>query len=116
MVVLRVAVLTSTAAKSMIEELVGGERDVYVVALPVHAIGMLRAPTIARILERRRDIAEKLRSADAILVPGSVDGDTRVIEGVIGRPVYKATRSPVHLPAVIAYLIAAGRLSTVEPA
>lgn len=113
---MRIAVLTSSTAREMIEEVVGELSDVLVVALPVHAIGMLRTSTIARILERRREIAEALRDADIVLVPGSVEGDTRVIEEVVGRPVYKATRSPVLLPAVINHLRSGGSLSRTEPA
>ena len=113
---MRVAVLTSSTARGMIEEVVSGLGDVMVVALPVHAIGMLRASTIARILEKRRDIAEALKAADIILIPGSVEGDASVIEKVVGRPVYKATRSPVLLPAVISHLRSGGVLSKTEPA
>ncbi len=113
---MRIAVLTSHTARGMIEELVRGESGVIVVALPVHAIGMLRARTIARILERRRDLLETLRSADVVLIPGSVEGDAGEIEAVVGRPVYKATRSPVYLPAVLAHLKSGGSLSRVEPA
>jgi len=112
----RVAVLTSRTAKPIIEEVLRGVGGVDVVALPVHAVSFLDADSLARILERNGEILARLRRADVVLVPGSVEGDVSGVEKIVGRPVFKASRSPALLPSLINYLARGGSLSRVEPA
>ena len=114
---MRVALLTSRTARDMVEGYVKSHIaipgvEVSVIDIPVHAISMLSANTIAKIVARSRDVMEKLREADLVLVPGSVSGDTRVIADVIGKPVYKASKALTLLPQVLKHVASGGSLDT----
>ncbi len=113
---MRIAVVTSRTAKPIIEEVLRGLQDVEIVALPVHAISFLDAEALARIIERNRDALSRLRRADVVLVPGSVKGDVSSVEKIVGKPVFKASKSPALLPSIISYVARGGSLSRVEPA
>ncbi len=113
---MRIAVLTSYTARPIIEDVLRGVGGVDIVALPVHAISFLDAEALARMLEREGSLLSRLRSADVILVPGSVRGDVSRIEKIVGKPVFKASKSPALLPSIISYIGRGGSLSHVEPA
>ena len=113
---MRVAIITSRAAAGHIRRLVEGLSDVVVVELPVNVAGLLTARAIAAILGRRRDLLEAARSGDVVLIPGGVRGDARVIAEVVGRPVFKGTRSSGAIPFLVRYLRSGGRLDAERPA
>lgn len=108
---MRIAILTSRSARHIIERLVAGRSNVYIVDLPVHAISFLDARSLEKLLARRPDVAKRLSAADIVLAPGSVRGDLRGVSRLIGKPVWKASRSPALLPAILDYLSSGGELS-----
>ncbi|MCX8196619.1 MAG: dihydropteroate synthase-like protein [Acidilobaceae archaeon] len=116
----RVALLTSRLAKEMLLEHLAGLGlkgiEVRVIDLPLHSISMVSAETIARVIKKRREIWERLREADLVLVPGSVAGDVSVISEELGRPVFKASRSLYYLGDVLKYVTEGGSLDTLRPA
>ena len=110
---MKVIVLTSTTAKPIIEELVSrsravreGSLEVVVHALPVAAIGILNARSLAALLRRHPP-----PRGDLILVPGSVEGDASLVEQALGVPAFKASRDPGLLPVILDHLAEGGRLS-----
>lgn len=114
---MRIGILTSRTAKEMVRETVSsaiGEIDI--IDLPVHAISMLSAEALRKIVEKRPDIVERMRRCEVILVPGMVEGDVRSVGELVGRPVLKASRSLAHLPKIVLYLSSGGQLDTVKPA
>ncbi len=113
---MRIAVITSRTAKPIIEDVLRDVKGVDIVALPVHAISFLDAEALARIIERDREALARLREADVVLVPGSVRGDVSSVEKLVGKPVFKASKSPALLPSIISYVSRGGSLSRVESA
>ncbi|MCE4604866.1 MAG: dihydropteroate synthase-like protein [Aeropyrum sp.] len=115
--VLKVGIITSRAARKIIEEIVRESGiDAVILELPVHAIGMLSTKTIAKIISAREELKERAAQSDILLVPGHVEGSTDVIARVVGRPVYKGTVSPAFIPEILSWLRSGGRLDTVLPA
>ncbi|WP_158318603.1 dihydropteroate synthase-like protein [Aeropyrum camini] len=109
--------ITSRSARRLVEDILresGFEAEV--IDLPVHAIGMLSARTIAKILASKKDLLDRARSADVLVIPGHVRGDAREISRVVGRPVYKGTVSPVYIPDIIGILSSGGKLDPERPA
>lgn len=118
---MRVALITSRTAKELVESYVRAKAgipalEIAVVDIPVHAISMLSTETIARIISRATGLIERFKESDVVLVPGSVRGDTSVISKVLGKPVYKASKSLALLPQVLRHLASEGSLDTVEAA
>ncbi|BAA81453.1 conserved hypothetical protein [Aeropyrum pernix K1] len=114
---IRVGLITSRSAKGLIEGILRESgQEAEVIDLPVHAIGMLSTKTIAKILRSRRDLLERARSVDILVIPGHVRGDAAVISKVVGRPVYKGTVSPVYIPDIMKILRSGGKLDTEKPA
>lgn len=114
---MRVGLITSRSARRIIEEVLRESGvEAVIVELPVHAIGMLKTRTIATILARRREALEAARSADVLLIPGHVEGDASEISKVVGKPVYKATVSPIYIPDIVRLLESGARLDTSRPA
>ncbi len=118
---MKIALVTSKTAKPIVEDYVrrnvkikGVELEI--VSLPVHAISMVPAEVITRIVKLHDDIRGALGGSDIILVPGTVLGDVRGLSLAIGRPAYKASKALSHLPQVINYLAGGGSLDTVKPA
>jgi len=117
---MRVIVVTSSTAKSMIEEVVARSRAVRegrveaeVLALPVPVIGVLDSRAVAALLSR---YADRVRGADLVLLPGSVSGDASLVEEALGVPAAKASRDAGMLPAVLDHIAEGGELSKVEAA
>ncbi|MEB3787816.1 MAG: dihydropteroate synthase-like protein [Desulfurococcales archaeon] len=113
---MRLGLVTSRNARPMLEDVIKGYDNVTVIELPVHAIGHFATKVVAKVIEARRDILEKARSVDVILVPGTLRGSTDIIEEVVGRPVYKATKSIAGLPIVIEYIRKGYKLDKTRPA
>lgn len=116
---MKICVLTSKTAREMVHRVIASSKlldEVDIIDLPVHAISVLNTETIRKIIERRQDIIERMRGSDVVLVPGMVEGDAKNIESLVGRPVYKASRSLAHLPRVIAHIMAGGLLDSARSA
>ncbi len=113
---MRVALLTGRAARRLVEEVAGGRDDVVIVELPVNVVSMLTANAVAAMLRSRRDLLEAARSADVVIVPGSVRGDVSVVAEVVGKPAFKGTRTTAGIPFILEHLKAGGRLDTLRPA
>jgi dihydropteroate synthase-like protein len=117
----RIALITSSTARELVESYVRTKAgvpalEITVIDIPVHAISMLSTETIARIIGKNVSLAERLKGNDVILVPGSVRGDTSVISQILGKPVYKASKSLALLPQVLKHLASKGSLDTVKAA
>jgi len=116
----KVTLLTSRVAKDILVEYMKTFKlenvEVNIVDLPVHSISMLSAENIAKIVSRKSVVRDKLGESEIILIPGSVSGDAKVISDVIDRPVFKASRTIVHLPQVLKYITEGGKLDTIKPA
>ncbi|MEM4426689.1 MAG: dihydropteroate synthase-like protein [Acidilobaceae archaeon] len=118
---IRVAVLTSVTAKPMIEAQLKnykskGTLEVEVIALPIHSIAGHSTDSLRRLIERDPALLEKLRRFDVVLIPGTVEGDSSILEVSLAKPkVMKGPRSP-HLLTSALDLIARGvDLDKVKP-
>ncbi len=113
---MKLGLVTSRNARPLLEDVVKDYNNVTIIELPVHAIGHFSTKVVAKVIEARRDILDKARSVDVILVPGTLRGSTEIIEDVVGKPVYKATKSIAGLPIVIEYLRKGYKLDKTRPA
>ncbi|MEB3860369.1 MAG: DUF6513 domain-containing protein, partial [Desulfurococcales archaeon] len=117
---MKIAVLTSKAAKKAVEEVVsplkGEGFQVYIIDLPLPSISMHTTETLSLVLRVSEESAFKAREADVVLIPGVIRGDARRLSEVLGKPVYKAGRDLGTLPLVIRHLAEGGSLDTVKPA
>ncbi len=118
---MKIALITSRTARELVENYIKSMTslhafEIIVVDIPVHSISMLSTETIAKVLGRSRDVLERLGESDLILVPGSVRGDTSVISKIVGKPVYKASKSLALLPQVLKHIASGKSLDTVEAA
>lgn len=119
---MRIGLITGRRASELVKrfaelaekEVTGAELEVIVI--PVNVIGLVSTDAIASIITSNEQLAKKLREKDLILVPGTVRGDVSVIEKVIGKPVYKASRSVSLLTEVIRSLLSGVLLSKTLPA
>lgn len=111
-----IALLTGRAARHIVEAMAEGRECVYIVELPVNVMSSISVSTIASIVRTRRYIAEELGKADMVIIPGTVEGDASILWDVLGRPVYKGTRSAVGIPYILDYIEEGGALDTVRPA
>ena len=117
---MRIAVLTSRAARKAVEEVVSPLKkegiEVDVVDLPLPSIAMHTTETLSLILRISEEALSRVRRADVVLIPGVIRGDARKLSEVVGRPVYKAGRDLGTLPLVISHINRGGPLDTVKPA
>ncbi|MCE4612802.1 MAG: dihydropteroate synthase-like protein [Desulfurococcales archaeon] len=117
---MRIAVLTSKAARKAVEEVVsplkGEGVDIDVIDLPLPSISMHTTETLSLILRVSEEALSRAKKADVVLIPGVVRGDAKRISEVVGRPVYKAGRDLGTLPIVVSHLARGGTLDSVMPA
>ncbi len=114
---MRIGLLTSRSARRLVEEVSRGINDVVeVVEVPVPVISFLSARTLARIIESRRDLRERLSRLDLVIIPGRVKGDASEIERVIGKPVYKGPHDIGLIPVVVKHVSEGGVLDRRKPA
>ncbi len=114
---MRVGLVTSRSARRLVEE-VARELDgeVEIIEVPVPVISFLSTSTLAKIIEARRDLRERLSSVDIIVIPGRVRGDAGPIERVTGRPVYKGPKDLGLIPAAVRHILSGGSLDRSRPA
>ncbi len=110
----RASELVKKFAELAEKKVVGAELEVIVI--PINVIGLVNTDAIASIIASNEQLARKLRENDVILVPGTVRGDVSVIEKVVGKPVYKASRSVSLLTEVVKSLLSGVSLSKTLPA
>lgn len=84
------------------------QTEVFALKIPVAAF--LTPETITQALKN-----VKVKDFDAILVPGLVRGDTKVVSDAVGTPTFKGPRYAADLPTVLD-LMGEVKLSTVTPA
>jgi len=87
-----------------------------VYALPIEVIAGLDVELMKKLILKDNELFKKLRESDVILIPGTVKGDAYVLEDLIGKKVYKATRSIELLENVIKYIIEGKELDRIKPA
>ena len=114
---MKIGLLTSRSARRLVEEVSREINDVVeVVEVPVPVISFLSAKTLARIIESRRDLKERLSRVDLVIIPGRVKGDAGEIERVIGKPVYKGPHDIGLIPVVVRHVSEGGALDRRRPA
>lgn len=114
---MRIGLLTSRSARRLVEEVTDSlDGNVEVIEVPVPVISFLSTNTLARIIEARRDLRERIERVDVLVIPGRVKGDTSLIERVTGKPVYKGPRDLGLIPAMLHHLLSGGTLDKSRPA
>ncbi len=114
---MRVGLVTSRSARRLVEEVARGlDGEVEIIEVPVPVISFLSTTTLAKIIEARSELREKLSRVDVIVIPGRVKGDAEPIEKVTGRPVYKGPKDLGLIPAAVRHLLSGGSLDRARPA
>ncbi|AFZ71263.1 dihydropteroate synthase-like enzyme [Caldisphaera lagunensis DSM 15908] len=111
---MKIAVLTSTTAEEMVKDIVTNDNkhgyNIEVVPLPVPVISILDTNTISKIISRRKDILEKIRDSNLVMIPGLVRGDSSIIEKVANVETYKGPKSLGILPYALDFIHNGGKL------
>lgn len=87
--------------------------EVDVIVLPIPVAAMMTAEYLKRELQK---YMEYIRSADLVVVPGSVTGDVSGVSEVIGLNVVKGPRYAHDIPLMIRGILSGLRFSSVSPA
>ncbi len=90
--------------------------NVKVYMLPIEVIAGLNTAYLCKIISASKKLLNELRKNDVILVPGTVDGDTSILEKLIGKRVYKASKTIEMLDAALKYILEGGKLDKEKPA
>lgn len=108
---MKVLLITGSLAEDTVKRYAQNSNiETKVLALPIQVAALLKLPNIAKELQKR-----DLKDFDAILVPGLIQGDTKIIADATGVFAFKGPRYAADLPTVLDSL---GKieLSTVTPA
>lgn len=110
----RLLLVTGQLAYSLVKSKAKEGRDVKadVIALPMAVAALMRPNYIVRELEKRR---EELRGYDAVMIPGMVQGDVKVIEERLKVKAYKGPKYASDIPITL-NLINSINLSTIASA
>ncbi len=110
---MRIGIITSRTARPIIETILSRERlpedvEIVVLDLPVPAVGVIEAKSLARIALRA--FGETLSGLDLVILPGLSPGRPEDFTEAAGVPAVKGPRDPGRLPHAIR-LIARGVLA-----
>ncbi len=111
---MKITILTSTTAQELVKDVINNDNkhgyNIEIIPLPIPVISILDTGTISKIILKRKDILEKIKDSNLIIIPGLVRGDSSIIEKVVNIETYKGPKSLGILPFALDFIYNGGKL------
>ena len=113
---MRIALITTKAAKEIVEAVVRNINDPQIKVIVLDNVPVAALATTMDIVTGLRDKVNELCDTNLIIIPGLVRGSTKVISDEFGIEAVKGTIYAGDIPLLLDYIRKGIKLSTEEPA